>query len=82
MSKKIPLKISVLEAARDRIAKSFDMFEKLYISFSGGKDSSVMFHLVMDEAIKRGRKVGVLVIDLEAQYADTIRAQRARYRRV
>jgi predicted phosphoadenosine phosphosulfate sulfurtransferase len=72
MSKKIPLKISVLEAARERISKSFDLFEKLYISFSGGKDSSVMFHLVMDEAIKRGRKVGVLVIDLEAQYTDTI----------
>jgi predicted phosphoadenosine phosphosulfate sulfurtransferase len=72
MSKKIPLKISVLEAARERISKSFDLFEKLYISFSGGKDSSVMFHLVMDEAIKRGRKVGVLVIDLEAQYSDTI----------
>ena len=31
-----------------------------------------MFHLVMDEAINRGRKVGVLVIDLEAQYTDTI----------
>lgn len=72
MSKKMPLKISVLEAARERISKSFDLFEKLYISFSGGKDSSVMFHLVMDEAIKRGRKVGVLVIDLEAQYTDTI----------
>ena len=72
MSKKIPLKISVLEAARERISKSFDLFEKLYISFSGGKDSSVMFHLVMDEAINRGRKVGVLVIDLEAQYSDTI----------
>lgn len=51
---------------------AFDMFEKLYISFSGGKDSSVMFHLVMMEAIKRQRKVGVLIIDLEAQYQDTI----------
>lgn len=73
MSKKVTLLTSVLEESRERIAKSFDMFERLYISFSGGKDSSVMFHLVMDEAIKRNRKVGVLVIDLEAQYSDTIK---------
>jgi predicted phosphoadenosine phosphosulfate sulfurtransferase len=48
------------------------MFKKLYVSFSGGKDSTVMLHMVMDEAIKRQRKVGVLIIDLEAQYSDTI----------
>ncbi len=66
------LSFDVLEAARDRIRYSFDHFEKLYISFSGGKDSSVMMHLVLDEAMKRGRKVGVLVIDLEAQYKLTI----------
>lgn len=63
---------TVLQAARERISISFDLFEKLYVSFSGGKDSTVMLHLVMDEAIKRGRKVGVLIIDLEAQYTDTI----------
>jgi predicted phosphoadenosine phosphosulfate sulfurtransferase len=73
MPAKIPMPISVLEAARDRVAKSFDMFERLYISFSGGKDSSVMFHLVAAEAKKRGRKVGVLIIDLEAQYTATIK---------
>lgn len=73
MAAKIPLSISVLEAARDRVSKAFDMFERLYISFSGGKDSSVMFHLIAAEARKRGRKVGVLIIDLEAQYKDTIR---------
>ena len=64
---------SVLAASRNRISKTFDEFEKVYVSFSGGKDSSVMLHLVMDEAIKRGRKVGVLIIDLEAQYVDTIK---------
>jgi predicted phosphoadenosine phosphosulfate sulfurtransferase len=63
---------NVLEAARDRISKVFDDFEKIYISFSGGKDSSVMTHLVLEEAIKRDRQVGLLVIDLEAQYKDTI----------
>jgi len=65
--------MSVLEAAQTRIRYAFDHFDRIYVSFSGGKDSSVMLHLVMDEAIKRGRKVGVLVIDLEAQYKLTIK---------
>jgi len=63
---------SVFEAAQDRIRLVFDNFDRLYVAFSGGKDSTVMLHLVMEEAIKRGRKVGVLIIDLEAQYNDTI----------
>ena len=63
---------NVLEAARDRVKYAFDHFERIYVSFSGGKDSSVMFHLVMEEAIARNRTVGVLLIDLEAQYTQTI----------
>jgi len=63
---------NVLEAARERVRLVFDSFEKIYVSFSGGKDSSVMTHLVLEEAIKRNRKVGLLIIDLEAQYSDTI----------
>jgi len=65
-------KTSVLTEARNRIKIVFDNFNKIYCSFSGGKDSTVMLHLVMDEAIKRDRKVGVLLIDLEAQYAETV----------
>lgn len=72
MSLKRPLDINVLEAARLRVKYAFDHFERVYVSFSGGKDSSVMLHLVMDEAMRRKRKVGVLVIDLEAQYRLTI----------
>jgi len=71
MAKK-PLGIDVLTAARDRISWTFDTFQKVYVSFSGGKDSSVMLHLVMEEAIKRDREVGVLFVDLEAQYKLTI----------
>ena len=63
---------NVLEAAKERISKTFDAFDKYYISFSGGKDSTVMTHLVMDEAVRRGVKVGLLIIDLEAQYTHTI----------
>lgn len=63
---------TVLKASQERISQVFDSFERIYISFSGGKDSSVMSHLVLSEARKRNRKVGLLIIDLEAQYNDTI----------
>lgn len=72
MANKIYLKTNVLQEAKSRIKHTFDSVERVYISFSGGKDSTVMTHLVMEEAIKRGRKVGLLVIDLEAQYSSTI----------
>lgn len=69
---KRPLGIDVLSAARQRIAWVFDTFEKIYLSFSAGKDSTVMLHLVMAEAKKRNRKIGLLLIDLEAQYKLTM----------
>lgn len=71
MQHKIYREQNVLDAARDRISYTFDKFERIFISFSGGKDSSVMFHLVMDEAIKRNRRVAVMIIDFEAQYKKT-----------
>ena len=63
---------NVLSASIKRVNKIFDDFDNIYISFSGGKDSSVMSHLMLQEARKRKRVVGLLIIDLEAQYADTI----------
>lgn len=71
MPKKL-LPYNVLEGARRRIAWTFDTFERVCVSFSGGKDSTVMLHLVADEARKRGRKFGLLFIDLEGQYKCTI----------
>ena len=69
---KTAIGVSVYNAARDRIAKAFDTCEKVYVSFSGGKDYTTMLHMVADEAKTRGRKFGVMVIDLEAQYNLTI----------
>lgn len=69
---KFRLKDNVLEAAQQRINFAFDEFEKVYISFSAGKDSTVMLHLAMDEARRRDRTIGVLLIDLEGQYKLTI----------
>lgn len=73
------LGIDVLTAARQRIAWTFDTFPRIYVSFSGGKDSTVMLHLVMDEAIKRGRKVAVMFVDLEGQYKLTVDFVQAMY---
>lgn len=61
----------VLTAARERVSYTFDNFENIFLSFSGGKDSTVMFHLVMEEAVRRDRVVGVMLIDFEAQYKHT-----------
>lgn len=66
------LGVNVLDAAISRISKVFDDFPRIYVSFSAGKDSSVMLHLVMAEAQRRNRKVGVLLVDLEGQYKLTI----------
>jgi predicted phosphoadenosine phosphosulfate sulfurtransferase len=69
---KRPLGCNVLDASIARISKVFDDFPRIYVSFSAGKDSGVMLHLVMAEAQRRNRKVGLLLVDLEAQYKLTI----------
>lgn len=66
------LGLNVFDAARQRIEKVFDDFPRIYVSFSAGKDSSVLLHLALAEAQRCGRKIGVLLVDLEAQYRATI----------
>jgi len=72
MGSKIYRDVDVLVAARARIKETFDEVSRIYVAFSGGKDSSVMLHLVMEEAMRRGVKVAVMFIDFEAQYSETI----------
>lgn len=69
---KKPIGMNVYDAARQRIEETFDGFEAVYLSFSAGKDSTVMLHLAADVAREKGRKFGVLLIDLEGQYNLTI----------
>lgn len=64
--------VDVLTAAKDRISETFDNFERIYLSFSAGKDSTVMMHLVCEEARRRNKKIGILLVDLEGQYKLTI----------
>lgn len=70
---KRPIGCDVLTAAEARLRIVFDAFPRVYLSFSGGKDSAVLLHLAAAEARRCGRRFGVLIVDLEAQYQHTIR---------
>jgi len=77
--KKLYLTNDVLTESKKRIKIILEEFNKVYVSFSGGKDSSVMLHLVIDEAKRQNKKVGVLFIDWECQFDYTIEYVREIY---
>ena len=70
--KKIYRDETVYEATKKRLNLIFDEFEKVLVSFSGGKDSGVVLNMAIDIARKRSRKLGVAFLDLEAFYQFTI----------
>ena len=65
--------LDVYEAAQRRLKVVFDMFDYVYVSFSGGKDSGVLLNLCIDYIRRNapGRKLGVMHMDYEVQYRDT-----------
>lgn len=64
---------NVHKAAIERLEFVFANFNRVYLSFSAGKDSGVMLNMAIEVARKMGRlPLDVLFIDLEAQYAHTI----------
>ena len=63
---------NVFEASLERIEYAFDNFDNLCVSFSGGKDSTLMIQLVDMIAKKKNKQFDVLFIDMEAQYLMTI----------
>jgi predicted phosphoadenosine phosphosulfate sulfurtransferase len=63
---------NVLDAVIKRISFLFDNYDNIQLAFSGGKDSTVLFHLVNTEAIKRNRKFILYFQDQEAEYQGTI----------
>jgi len=69
---KFRLDNNVLQESIERTKWTFDNFEKVYLSFSAGKDSTVMLHVTMEEAKRRNQKIGLLIVDLEGQYKLTI----------
>lgn len=66
------LNMSTHQASKERIEWTFDNFERIYCSFSAGKDSGVMVHMVCEEARERGVKIGLFFLDWEAQFNHTI----------
>ena len=66
------LEINVVEATRKRIAWIFDHFENIVVSISGGKDSTVLAYMALQEAHKRNRKIGIFFLDEEVVYQSTI----------
>lgn len=68
--KKYNKDVNVYEASLDRIEFIFKNFKKIYLSFSGGKDSGVMLNLVLDYMRSNNitNKIGLMVMDNEANY--------------
>lgn len=61
---------TVYEAACERIDFIFKNFDRVYLSFSGGKDSGVMLNLAIDYIRKHNvqKKMGIMILDNEANY--------------
>ena len=62
---------NVYDAAMDRIDFIFNNFERVYLSFSGGKDSGLLLNLSIKYMRERGitRKLGIQILDNEANYS-------------
>lgn len=65
---------NVYDAANERIEFIFSNFERVYLSFSGGKDSGVMLNLALDYMKKHNikKKLGIQVLDNEANYSHSL----------
>ena len=68
-------RLNVYKQTQVRLGKIFDSFDNVYVSFSGGKDSSLLLFLCIDYIRKHcpGRKLGVFHMDYEVQYNETLR---------
>jgi len=68
--KRVYKKTNVFDASMDRIDFVFKNFERVYLSFSGGKDSGVLLNLCLDYMRKNNitKKLGIQILDNEANY--------------
>lgn len=64
---------NVYDNLQKRLKFIFEEFENIYVSFSGGKDSTLLLNLVLDFKRKYypNKKIGVYHQDFEAQYSVT-----------
>ena len=65
---------NVYEASQERLAFVFENFKRVYVSFSGGKDSGVLLNLVLDYMREHDitQKLGVQILDNEANYSHSL----------
>ncbi len=65
--------MNVYQATQKRLEFIFKEFDNVYVSFSGGKDSSVMLNMCIDYIRKNNlsRKIGVFHLNYEAEYSFT-----------
>lgn len=74
--------LNVMQAARNRVRWLFDEFDNnITVSFSGGKDSTVIMELAAEVARERNCKIRVVFLDQEAEYEGTIEYIRTLYDR-
>lgn len=66
--------LNVYDAANERIDFIFKNFKRIYLSFSGGKDSGVMLNLTLEYMRKHGitEKIGLMILDNEANYEHSL----------
>lgn len=65
--------MNVWEAGLARMRYVFDEFEKIYISFSGGKDSGLLVQLANMVAREKRKRFDLLILDIEGNYSETVR---------
>lgn len=67
------LEADTLESARERMRRFFSLVDKVVVSFSGGKDSTVVLNLALEVARERGRlPLEVVHYDEEAIHPPTV----------
>lgn len=76
--KRIYKSVSVYDATQERLKFIFSNFERVYVSFSGGKDSGALLNMVCEyvRANNIDRKVGIQILDNEANYEYSLQFMR------
>lgn len=69
----IYLENNVFDEAMERLRFIFDNHDDVIVSMSGGKDSTVLFHMALMVAQERGRlPLKVFWLDQEAEWQATV----------
>lgn len=67
------IEADVMAAALERVRRIYDLFDRVVVSFSGGKDSTTVLNLTAMVARERGRlPLDVYFVDEEACYPETV----------